>query len=671
MALPTTTVLQGLDALIARRPNLLVDASRVIHATTLVTNTIIERKGAKTGLVTTAGFRDILELQREVRYDLFDMFIRLPEPIVPRRLRVGVPERVLADGRVLVPLDEAAVREAAALFRREKVEAVAVVFLHSYRNGANERRAAEILAAELPGCVISVSHEVYPEPKEYERSSTTVLDAYVKTITETYLDRLQEGLAARGHTGRLFAMLSNGGTATAETAKRVPVEMVESGPAAGVEAASFFGGLLGLDRVLSFDMGGTTAKLCIIENGRAARSREFEVDRVHRFKKGSGLPVAVPVYDLLEIGAGGGSIARLNNLGLMQVGPDSAGADPGPACYGGGGTQPTVTDADLVLGYLGTDSFLGGAMRLDRGAAERALAKDLAAPGGLSVERAAAGVNEIVNETMASAARMYVAEKGFGPSNFTLIAFGGAGPVHAMGLARKLGCRTVIVPPLPGVMSSIGLLTAPVAFERNHAIRTLVDRVDLAEAERTFGRLEDAARASMPKGSAPTVRRIAELRYSGQDHALAVDTPLGTLGRETRDFWKKAFVAAYHANYGKIDDDNPIELASVRVLVSEHPAPLVFAGPKATEPARPRGSRRLWCSDPGEFIDAPIYDRATLAIDQEIIGPAIIEERESTTILDSSHRLVVDRFGCLVIALAASEASSAHANLSPALQPAS
>ena len=437
---PEESVMRGVADLSGAIPGLLGRTSEVIHATTLVTNTILERKGAKTGLLTTEGFRDILELAREVRYDIYDMFIRLPEPLVPRRLRLGVPERVLADGTALVPLDEAAVRRAAAVFRDEGVEAVAVSFLHSYRNSVHERRAAEILREELPAATLSLSHEVHPEPKEYERTSTTVLDAYVKAVAEGYLERLAEGLAGRGYRDRLFVMLSNGGTATVETAKRVPVQIVESGPAAGVEAAACFGRLAGIDSLLSFDMGGTTAKLCIIENGRAARTRSYEVDRQHRFKAGSGLPAAVPVYDLLEIGAGGGSIARVDDLGLIRVGPESAGSAPGPACYGLGGAAPTVTDADLVLGYLNPDYFLGGRMALDRAGAERAIRTHLAEATGLTTLEAAAGVHEIVNENMASAARIYVAEKGKAPPELSLVAFGGAGPVHAAGLARKLGC---------------------------------------------------------------------------------------------------------------------------------------------------------------------------------------------------------------------------------------
>ena len=648
---PEESVMRGIADLSGAVPGLLRRTSEVIHATTLVTNTILERKGAKTGLLTTEGFRDILEMAREVRYDIYDMFIRLPEPLVPRRLRLGVPERVLADGTALLPLDEAAVRQAAAVFRDEGVGAVAVSFLHSYRNGAHERRAAEILREELPAVTLSLSHEVHPEPKEYERTSTTVLDAYVKAVAEGYLERLAEGLAGHGYRDRLFVMLSNGGTATVETAKRVPVQIVESGPAAGVEAAAYFGRLAGIDSLLSFDMGGTTAKLCIIENGRAARTRSYEVDRQHRFKSGSGLPAAVPVYDLLEIGAGGGSIARVDDLGLIRVGPDSAGSAPGPACYGLGGAAPTVTDADLALGYLNPDYFLGGRMALDRAAAERAVGKQLAEATGLTVLEAAAGVHEIVNENMAAAARIYVAEKGRAPSELSMVAFGGAGPVHAAGLARKLGCPRLVVPPHSGVMSSLGLLAAPVAFERSRAVRRILEAVDLAAVEAGFRALETEAGELMPDGAAPIVRRSVDLRYSGQDYPLEIEVSGPCDTSSTEGDWEARFEALYRSHYGKVDDDNPVELASIRVHVSQPPPALELAPPPAQADALPKAWRDIHVPAGAGMERAPVYERAALRIGQEIAGPAVIEERESTTVIGPGDRLRVDALGCLVVDL--------------------
>ena len=648
---PEESVMRGIANLTGTIPDLLARTGEVIHATTLVTNVILERKGAKTGLLTTEGFRDLLELAREVRYDIYDMFIRRPEPMVPRRLRIEVPERVLADGTVLVPLDEPAVRRAAAAFRDEDVGAVAVSFLHSYRNGTHERRAAEILGEELPGVTVSLSHEVHPEPKEYERTSTTVIDAYVKAVAEGYLERLATGLAERGYRDRLFIMLSNGGTATVETAKRVPVQIVESGPAAGVEAAAYFGRLMGIDNLLSFDMGGTTAKLCIIENGRAARTRSYEVDRVHRFKAGSGLPAAVPVYDLLEIGAGGGSIARVDDLGLLQVGPDSSGSAPGPVCYGLGGTAPTVTDADLVLGYLNPDYFLGGHMRLDRDAAERSVRAHLVEATGLTALEAAAGVHELVNENMASAAQVYVAEKGKAPPELSMVAFGGAGPVHAAGLARKLGCPRLVIPPFSGVMSSLGLLSAPVAFERSRAIRRILRALDLAAVEAAFGELEVEAGELMPDGVAPIVRRSVDLRYSGQDYPLEIDVEGPCDDPSTKPNWEARFEAAYHSLYGKVDDDNPVELASIRVQASELPPALEIARPPSVVDAKPKASRNVHLAAGLGMERVAVFERAELRIGQKIDGPAIIEERESTTVIGPGDRLRVDPLGCLVVDL--------------------
>jgi N-methylhydantoinase A len=641
---PEAAVLAGLDLLAARFKGLLPRSTAVIHATTLVTNTILERKGAKTALLTTGGFRDILEMQREVRYDIFDMFIRLPRPLVPRRLRLEIPERIFADGSIHVPLDEAAVVSAAAELRAQSVEAVAIAFLHSYRNPTHEQRAAEIVSRELPGVEISLSSVVNPEPREYERTSTAVTDAYVKRTLGNYLDRLQQGLEARGFTNRLLMMLSNGGTISIDAAQRIPVQLVESGPAAGVEAAAFFGRRLGLHRLLSFDMGGTTAKLCLIENGLASRARIFEVDRVDRFKKGSGLPVMVPVYDLLEIGAGGGSIARINHLGLLQVGPESAGADPGPACYGRGGTFPSVTDADLVLGYLDEESFLGGSMKLDRAAAEAAIEA-------LGVARAAAGIHDLVNETMASAARMYITEKGTAPSEVTMMAFGGAGPVHAVGLARRLGCPTVVIPPLPGVMSSLGLLVAPLRFERSRALKAPLETVALADIQALFSILEDEARGNFSPDAKPELRRVADVRYHGQDHAMEILFPDGPLDEAVRATLRSDFLAAYRASYGKIDSDNPIEVAALRVILSEQVTPPPIPKPSAAVPARAENFRDLWSAEAGAFVAAPVFRRSALMVGQIIAGPAIIEERESTTVIGGRDSLVVDDIGCLVITL--------------------
>ena len=649
---PDRAVFTGIDRLSKRNPDLMARMKDVIHATTLVTNVIIERKGSKTGLITTRGFRDILELRREDRYFVFDMFIRFPPPLVPRHLRIGVTERVLADGSELTPLAEQEVREAARLFRAEGVGAVAVSFLHAYANPAHEKRVREILAEEMPGAPVSLSHEVHPEPKEYERTSTTVVDAYVKRTTATYLEEFAKGIGERGFRGRPFVMLSNGGTATIEAAKRFPVQILESGPAAGVEAASFFARLMGIHTLLSFDMGGTTAKLCIVEGSRAGRTREFEVDRVHRFRRGSGIPVSIPVYDLLEMGAGGGSIARINDLGLLQVGPESAGAIPGPACYAQGGSDATVTDADLVLGYLNPKFFLGGEMALDEERARQAIRGRVAEPARLSPLQAAAGIHELVNETMAAAARMYVTEKAKAPKDLTLVACGGAGPLHAIGLARKLGCPRVMIPPYSGVLSSLGLLAAPIAFERSRAVRRLLRELDPADLERMFGELDAEIAELMPPGRGTRQRRSLEMRYAGQDYALEIDIEGACTTAGAKEQWQRDYYAAYEKFYGRVDDGNPVEVAAVRLNVMQ-PTPVPqLRRPAAAVDAKPKATRAAYQPERADYEPVPVYDRYALRAGQMIDGPAIVEERESTTVLHRGDRLTVDANGCLLIDVA-------------------
>ena len=655
---PEDAVLRGVELLAQKVPGLFEDLSEVIHATTLITNVILERKGSKTGLLTTAGFRDILEIGREVRYDIFDMFIRLPVPIVPRKSRLCVSERILADGSILEPLNVENVTEAANKFQAMKVESVAIAFLHSYRNPSHEVEAANILRKLMPGVTLSLSHEVFPEPKEYERFSTTVIDAYVKSVADGYLEKLASGLSERGYKNELFVMLSNGGTSTVETAKSVPIQMVESGPAAGVEAACYFGRLMDIENLLSFDMGGTTAKLCIVEQGRAAKTRTFEVDRVQRFKAGSGLPVAVPVYDLLEIGAGGGSIARLDDLGLIKVGPDSAGSEPGPASYNRKGVMPTVTDADLILGYLNPDYFLGGQMPLDKVAAEGAITLNLIKDTGLTPIEIAAGIHEIVNENMASAARVYVAEKGKAPSNLSLIAFGGAGPVHAVGLAKKLGCPEVIVPPFSGVMSSLGLLTAPVAFERSKAVRKTLPSLELEIIEDYYKELEEEASSLMPDKSNLLIRRTADLRFSGQDYPLEIEVDKSLSESDILEILEQRFINLYHELYGKVDDDNLVELASIRVYATQAIPELSVVGRTSAVDGQPKGSRDVYVSSMDGICNIPVYEREALRVGQKIMGPVVIEERESTTFIGLGDSVIVNEVGCLVVKIANSQISS-------------
>jgi N-methylhydantoinase A len=651
---PERAVLAGIQKLADRAPNFLAATEEAIHATTLLTNVAIERKGAKTGLITTKGFRDILEIAREVRYDLYDLFIRFPPPLVPRRLRIGVEERVLADGSVHTPLNETQLREAFRFFRREGVEAIGICFLHAYRNPVHERRAAEIARDEIPSAALSLSHIVHPEPKEYERTSTTLLDAYVKPVATNYLDDLASELRDAGYVRPLYVMLSNGGTATVNTAKCFPIRILESGPAAGVEAAAFYGRMMKIPKLLSFDMGGTTAKLCIIKDGKAARTRTFEVDRVNRFKVGSGIPVAIPVYDLLEIGAGGGSIARVNDLGLLQVGPESAGSDPGPVCYGMGGVAPTVTDADLVLGFLNASYFLGGEMQLNPAAARAAIEQSVARPVSLSVTQAAWGIHNLVNETMASAARVYVADKAQAPRHLTLICFGGAGPVHGVELARKLGCGRVVIPPYPGLTSSFGLLAAPVAFEQSVASGKLLDSVDFEDLERRFQAMERETAPLLPEGDETIYERSLEMRHSGQDVPLeiAVERPFGE--GDLRDRWGSRFFSVYEELYGRMDLDNPIEIANLRVRIARPSTPPSIRAPHSDRAMAPLDERAVFVAATSTLESVPVFKRQSLAIGQRVVGPAVIEERESATVLGTCDVATVDQWGCLLIEVAGS-----------------
>src|SRR5215470_5743684 len=485
----------------------------VVHGTTLATNALIERKGARTALLTTAGFRDTLEIRSEGRYDMYDLFIDPPAPLVPRRLRREVPERLVADGSVLRPLDEVAARRVIAELVDEGVEALAICLLHAYVNPAHERRLAEIAREVAPTLPVSCSSDVVPEIREYERSSTTTANVYVVPLMARYLADLEQRMADLGLPGQLYVMQSSGGIALPEEARRVPIRLVESGPAAGALAAAQAARERGESRLLSFDMGGTTAKACVIDDGAPLVAREFEVARADRFKKGSGLPVRVPVIEMIEIGAGGGSIARVDRLGLLKVGPDSAGADPGPACYNLGGRLPTVTDADLLLGYLDAEFFLGGRMRLDREAARRAIEEHVARPLGIDVVAAAWGIHRVVNENMAAAARIHGIERGRDLRAYPLFAFGGAGPVHCWQVARVLRVPRIILPFGAGAISAYGLLAAPLAFDFVRTRRERLDTADWESVNRLFEDMEQEGRELLARAGVPRegvrVTRIA------------------------------------------------------------------------------------------------------------------------------------------------------------------
>lgn len=652
---PSEAVEEGLRGLLEREG---VDPSQlktIVHGTTLVTNALIERRGAPTALLTTEGFRDAVAIGTEHRYDMYDVFLEKPEPLVPRNLRYGIRERTLDDGSVLRELDEGQVRSVAAEVAERGIGAVAVSFLHGFRNPAHERRAAEILAEEAPGIAVSLSSEVSPEIREYERTSTTIANVYVRPLVERYLNRLEERLRDLGFGGSFYVMLSNGGTASVETACRFPVRLLESGPAAGALAAAFHGNAAGYAEVLSFDMGGTTAKACLIDGGEPLTSTDFEVARVYRFKKGSGLPVKTSVIEMIEIGAGGGSIARVGPLGLPKVGPESAGADPGPACYGRGGEEPTVTDADLLLGYLDPDFFLGGRMGLDYGAAERALKKISDALGVEPLE-AAWGVHQVVDENMANAARVHTVERGKDPRKYLLLAFGGAGPVHAHRVARALGVPGFVAPIGAGTASAFGFLCAPLSFDLARSLYGRLDRLDWDAVGAALEEMEEEGRellrASGVADGDVLVRRLGEMRYVGQGHEVGVRLPEGRLGPDDVDGISDGYREEYRRLYGREGPDVPLETITWRVRVSA-PRPEI---PMHREKGSPRplgeaqkGKREIYLPEKDGFAAVPVYDRYRLDPGAGFEGPAVVEERESTVIVGPDSRAEVDGSRNLIV----------------------
>ncbi|HJQ55536.1 MAG TPA: hydantoinase/oxoprolinase family protein [Vineibacter sp.] len=636
---------------------------RVVHATTLFTNALIERKGAKTGLLTTAGFRDVLEIGRERKYELYDIFIEMPRPLVPRPWRREAGERLRPDGTVDVPIDiDGALAEVADLVA-QGIESLAICFLHAYANPAHERAIAEAVSRRFQKLSVSISSDIAPEIREYPRVSTTVANAYVRPLAETYLERLEAALRRDGVAGSLFLMLSNGGLTHVSEAKRAPVQLMESGPAAGALAGAWFGRNARLDRVLAFDMGGTTAKLALVDDGQPLVAWGFEAAREKRFLRGSGLPIQIATVELIEIGAGGGSIARRSDLGTLNVGPQSSGAQPGPACYARGGTDPTVTDADLALGYLDAGFFLGGEMKIDRAAADAALG-GLARALAVDADRIAFGVHDVVNENMAGAARVAIAERGRIPAEYALLATGGAGPVHAWHVARKLGVRRVVCPPGAGAGSTIGMLMAPARIDRVQSFNVRLAGVDVAAAQRLFAAMrQEALDVLRPTGADLAARselQLADMRYVGQGSEVTVvmPDPLDEAGV------RAAFEKVYRALFARTPPGAAIQFVSLRLSVSApmpgaggplvlaprrspearhssgasssgttHDAPRSGAPPAHDGSAALKGTRPVYFAEMGQTVSTPVYDRYALRAGERIDGPAVFEENESTFIV--------------------------------------
>ena len=649
---PAEGVMRGLGALLEVARVRMSEVEQAVHGTTLGANLVIERKGARTFLVTTRGFRDLLEIQRQFRYNLNDFFLDKHPPLIPRDQIVEVTERMLADGSVHIPLDVAGTRAALAACRDAGAEALAVVLLHSYANPTHEAAIRELAGEIAPGLPVILGSDVSPQYREYERTNTTVVNAYITPRFSQYLGALSARLTERGFARRLYVMQNNGGIATADTAAAFPVRSLDSGPAAGAILAAHIGRLTGHEDLIAFDMGGTTAKACLIEKGVPTSTDQLEVDMIG-MRKGSGLPVQVPSVDLVEIGAGGGSRARIER-GILRVGPDSAGADPGPACYGLGGSEPTVTDANLILGYLDPGFFLGGARRLDVAAATAAIEAYVAKPLGVSVVDAAWGIHQLVTLNMEGAIRVVSIGRGKDPRSLACVTFGGAGPIHGARLARSLGVARVIVPFAAGVASAMGLLTADARFD---LARTFVAALAAAPWDRIntlFAAMEAEGAAQILAtglGGQWRMRRLAEVRYAGQGHELSVEIPPGRLGPESLASIERAHADLYAGRYEYAEaPGTPLEATSWKLEMSRGVPAVALQGVSSPGDGSSRkGARPVYFPERGGFVDCPVYDRYLLGGHAMVTGPAVVEERETTVILLPGDRAAVDSHGNLII----------------------
>jgi N-methylhydantoinase A len=651
---PEKAVLEGVRAVLAPGGIAAEAVGLIIHGTTLATNALIERKGARTAMITTQGFRDTLELGTESRFEQYDLNLQKPTPLIPRNWRFPVPERVAADGAVLRPLDEKAVVDTVALLQREEIQSVAIGYLHSYANPVHEKRTRDLIHERLPQLPISLSSEVSPEMREYERFTTTCANAYVQPVVSGYLGRLESDLRAAGFRCPLYLMISSGGLTTIETGRAFPIRLVESGPAGGAIFARHIALQHGANRVLSFDMGGTTAKVCLIDDFKPQMARVFEVARSYRFRRGSGMPVRIPVIEMVEIGAGGGSIARVDRLSRIGVGPDSAGSDPGPACYGAGGTAATVTDADLLLGRIDTGTFAGGRLKLDDKRSREAVEETTTRAGlGLGIQDFAYAVTELVDEAMANAARVHAVESGKTVAERTLIAFGGAAPLHVSRVAEKLGIRKILVPVNAGVGSAVGFLRAPIAYEvaRSHYVR--LQSFDATPVNALLRSMADEARAVVARataGQSLMELRTAYARYVGQGHEVPLDVPKRELSDGDGSLLRSAFEAAYLQQYGRLIEGVDIEILGWTLSLGtalSSPAPLESPAPR--QPAPPSGRRPVFQTAAQAFVDTDIYSRAALPPGTSLSGPAVIVEDSTATAVAAGYDAVIAANGTIVI----------------------
>jgi len=650
-AAPEEAIIAGLGQVCDKAGIAPARIGRIIHGTTLATNALIERRGAKTALITTEGFRDVIEMRTESRFEQYDLNLKLPEPLLPRNRRYSLRERIGAQGQVLRPLDRADVEALADEIAGAGYESVAVGFIHSYQNGAHEKLVREVLAKRLPGVTVSLSCEVSPQMREYERFNTVVANAYVKPMMKSYLNRLAGRLAGAGADCPVFLMHSGGGIISLENAAEFPVRLVESGPAGGAIFAADIAARYGLEKVLSFDMGGTTAKICLIRGQAPKTARVFEVARSYRFKKGSGMPISVPVIDMVEIGAGGGSLAQVDAMHQIRVGPESAGSEPGPACYGRGGTRPAVTDADLVLGRLEAENFAGGTIVLHPESAAAALERDLGDTLSMDAETAAFGLSEVVDENMANAARVHAVENGEDLSGYTMIAFGGAAPLHAGRLCEKLGIARCLVPPGAGVGSAIGFLRAPFSFEASRSHYMRLSAFDPATVRTLLRELEAEARGFV-RSCDTTAKLRADIRlymrYSGQGWEIPVDLSAELAAAPDAAGFQRLFEQEYETLFGRVVEGMDVEITNWAVNAATmvaKPAPITPLPPE--NPAATSGGRALFDPALGQRTSAGQALRAALSAGDVLAGPAVICEDETTIVIPTSQRAVCQADGCI------------------------
>nr|WP_298094028.1 hydantoinase/oxoprolinase family protein [uncultured Shinella sp.] len=652
-AAPERAILKGVGAVADMAGIALTEIGLLIHGTTLATNALIERRGARTAFVTTEGFRDTLEMRTENRFEQYDLNITLPPALIARADRFVVRERMNAAGKVLLPLDEASVSAVVEAIAAGGYESVAIGFIHAYANGAHEVAVRDAILKRLPQVSVSISSEVSPQMREFERFNTVCANAYVKPAIKSYLDRLVVSLKEIGVRCPVFMIHSGGGIVSVESASEFPVRLVESGPAGGAIFAADIARRHGLDTVLSFDMGGTTAKICLIENQVPKTAKTFEVARTYRFRKGSGMPISIPVVEMVEIGAGGGSIASVDGMRQIRVGPHSAASEPGPACYQRGGKNPTVTDADLILGKLDPDDFAGGAIPLSIDASRQAMADDIGAVIGLDPDAAAYGACEMVDENMANAGRVHTVENGKNIADFTMITFGGAGPLHAARLCEKMGISTFLVPSGAGVGSAIGFLRAPFGYE---AVRSAVFNLsgfDFSEANKLVAAMQAEALGFVEGGldsGAPVIERTLFMRYAGQGWDIPVSLEAEKFDAGSAERIAARFEAEYERFFGRAIEGLDIEIVSWSVKASSPLPPVARVAPvgegSIVAPAR---TRRLFEASQGAFLDAGIHDRESLKAGDVVKGPAIVVERETSTMLTAAFKAIVQRDGCLLI----------------------